>query len=213
MKCATCERRARVVLCVTCEQRVLIALRDAPALYVRAHASLNVRSQQQHERVKTSRPASRSPLRDDLLHLADELARTLATWESFAVAQGHLPSSSPYVRWGVIVQRAAATLAEHVDDAVRHPSGPTASTQVVTLVGRLRYALGETRLVHRLAAPCPHCDTRALVRRDGDDHVECSMCRSSWPEKHYQLLVRMLVEDPKAARALAHKDDTRTPRG
>lgn len=60
---------------------------------------------------------------------------------------------------------------------------------------RLERASGRDRLVHRLVAPCPSCDTFALTRADGEDRVRCAVCHHEWPEEHYQLLVRILAKE------------------
>lgn len=84
------------------------------------------------------------------------------------------------------------------DDAGRQEDDGPAEAQVIglqlgTLVTRLRHAAGRDELVHRLAMPCPRCDVRALVRRDGAGHVECRVCGSSWSEEHYEFLARVFA--------------------
>jgi ribosomal protein L37AE/L43A len=67
--------------------------------------------------------------------------------------------------------------------------------QALSLARHLERASGRDRLVHRLVAPCPRCDARTLIRRDGDDQVQCRSCGNAWSEDHYQLLVRILTEE------------------
>ncbi len=46
---------------------------------------------------------------------------------------------------------------------------------------------------HDLPAPCPDCQTRALARWDGEDHVICRHCHAMWSEETYARLVRVLA--------------------
>jgi hypothetical protein len=192
--CAHCEDVEGDPLCSSCRSAVLAALRAAPALYVKASMRLSARGSALSERVSSSRPASRSPLRDDLLELADLLARELSYWS--AITFGHRFGAA---RQGFTVQHAAADLAENLPAALNTWRGQGAAARVVRRVAGLRRAIGETALVHQLAAPCPQCDTRALIRRDGADSVECRLCGASWPESRYELLVRALVANNEPA--------------
>jgi hypothetical protein len=63
---------------------------------------------------------------------------------------------------------------------------------------RADQVLGWSRLVHRLPAPCPYCDTLTLVRDDGKDFVRCTGCRRNWRETEYRLFVKMLIEGAQA---------------
>jgi hypothetical protein len=77
------------------------------------------------------------------------------------------------------------------DDGVAEAE--TAGRWLVTTAKTLERLSGVDVLVHRLVAPCPRCDTFALTRVDGDDEVRCAVCHNTWPEEHYQLLVRILA--------------------
>jgi ribosomal protein L37AE/L43A len=191
MECAHCRTAEGEPLCESCGNDVLAALTAAPVLYVRAHGSLGARGQAMSERVSSSAPVSRSPLRDDLLELCDGLARLLAEWELHTFG-----AQAARVRTGFAVQRASVALGHDLDAALSVWRGTARAGQLVHRVRRLRQALGETPLVHQLAAPCPTCDTRALIRRDGADKVECRMCGNAWPEARYALLARALVGFP-----------------
>lgn len=186
--CAHCEDVEGDPLCSSCRGTVVAALRVAPVLYAKASLRLGSRSSAFSERVSSSRPASHSPLRDDLLELADLLARELAQWQAVTFGQGFGST-----RQGFAVQHAAADLSADLPAALSTWRGVVSAARVVRRVASLRRAIGEAALIHQLAAPCPQCDTRALIRRDGADQVECRLCGASWPESRYELLVRALV--------------------
>jgi hypothetical protein len=128
-----------------------------------------------------------------MLQLADALARALAAWESDTTCAAGLAGASPSVRPGYRVQRAAIVIAANLPAAMTSPYGVVRACDVLDLTDRLTDHLKLAALTHQLAAPCPHCNARALVRRDGADNVVCRMCQQSWPEHHYALLARMVV--------------------
>jgi hypothetical protein len=195
--CLLCEVQPRRdgPLCRRCLDRVRAALDAAPTLYAHASAATPSGSRAMTDRVTTPKPGSRSPVRDDLLELSDALARALTAWERDAVAAAQLPVPPPQVRPGYRVQRAAVTCLANLQAALAPPYGVAHASRLLHLVGLLRDRLGLTRLVHHLAAPCPHCDTRALIRRDGDDYVQCRLCGNAWPEHHYALLARIVAAE------------------
>lgn len=190
MQCQHCGDHEGDPLCESCRAVVVDALRRAPALYVRAHTNLGSRGQQLSEHVSSSAPGSRSPLRDDLLELSDTMARLLTYWHA---RMTRTPVRTG--RSGAALQRAAVALSNDLDAALAVWRGHAYARHVVARVGALRHHLGETPLVHQLAAPCPSCDTRALIRKDGAERVECRMCGNTWPEERYELLTRALAAD------------------
>lgn len=66
-------------------------------------------------------------------------------------------------------------------------------------VTRLERAAGQDRLRHRLPAPCPTCDLRALVRDDGSEQVDCTACGRAWVEADYRRLVMVLADEARRA--------------
>jgi hypothetical protein len=196
-ECLLCHRHPRRVaaLCQSCHDKVTDALTQAPALYVHGCQGVSGSSHGLTDKLSTPKPGSRSPLRDGVLELCDALARSLLSWEAATRAALDRPQLPAAVRAGHGVQRAAATISADLAAALGPPYGVAHASHLLTLSASLRDRLGLTPLVHQLAAPCPNCDTRALVRRDGDDHVSCRMCGNSWPERHYALLARLLVAE------------------
>jgi hypothetical protein len=195
--CLMCHRHPRRVaaLCQSCHDKVMEALTQAPALYVRGCQGVSGSSHGLTDKLSTPKPGSRSPLRDGVLELCDDLARALTAWEAATRAALDRPPLPSAVRAGHAVQRAVTIVVADLSAALGPPYGVAYASRLLTLSASLRDRLGLTPLEHQLAAPCPHCDTRALVRRDGDDHVSCRMCGNAWPERHYALLVRLLVAE------------------
>jgi hypothetical protein len=171
---------------------------SAPRLYVLATLAIAPAGHALTDKLSTPKPGSRSPGRDAMLELADTLARALGAWEADTVTAAGLTAVSASVRPGFRVQRAAATITANLPAAITGPYGVSHAGHLVDVVSRLTDRLQLAVLVHQLAAPCPHCHHRALVRRDGDDYVSCRMCRQTWPERHYAFLTRMVVADSTA---------------
>lgn len=75
------------------------------------------------------------------------------------------------------------------------PLAVNAGQQATALERRAERAAGLDRLAHRLPAPCPSCDRKALVRDDGSEQVDCKACGRSWPEADYRRLTLVLASD------------------
>lgn len=197
-QCLLCHRAQRrcVALCGDCRARVVSALAEAPTLYVRGAQGLAATSQPPSEKLSQPRPGPTSPLRDAILELCDELARSLGRWAAATKAPGWVAEGpETWVRPGFAVQRSAGVIAAHLTAALAPPYGVAHARRTLSLTGALREQLGLNPLIHNLAAPCPRCNTRALIRRDGDDRVSCRLCGQAWPERHYALLSRILVDE------------------
>lgn len=201
-QCLLCHRAQRrcVALCRECRARVAAALAEAPKLYVRGIQGLPATSHALSEKLSQPRPGPTSPLRDVMLELCDDMARALAAWEAATKARAGLTTPSVMVRPGYAVQRSAGVVAAYLTEALAPPYGLAHARRTLSLTGALRERLGLNPLVHNLAAPCPRCNTRALIRRDGDDHVSCRLCGQGWPERHYALLSRLLVAEADEVR-------------
>jgi hypothetical protein len=127
--------------------------------------------------------------------LRDPLGRVV-----LGAPDGHMSTSLGY-----LLARSSALLAwdtRSPDPATGEVDGQAEAEvvgrQALAWSRRLERAAGADRLVHRLAAPCPDCDCRTLIRRDGEDRVECTTCAKSWPEHHYEFLVRLVLREEKA---------------
>jgi len=106
-------------------------------------------------------------------------------------------TNQPYtaMRESVALTRAVADLARQWDRLMPTYLAPRLVDGADTWHRKADHLLGWVRLVHRLAAPCPYCDTLTLVRDDGDDKVRCTVCRRTWHEAEYRHFVRMLLEE------------------
>ena len=72
-------------------------------------------------------------------------------------------------------------------------TGMEGARRFVLLHHWTRTALGRSKLVHRLAAPCPRCDHRTLTRESGSDAVTCETCDHRILEKDYDWFARVAV--------------------
>lgn len=186
-------------ICERCRGRVHRDLLAAPLLYTHLHLSLPALAANDDDRVSGT-PTPPTPLRPILLDAMTQLAETLAVWHH-AVAEvcrlTHLPSArSRTVREGWLVDRTVRVLAGRVEVACA-----TAPDLAALFARDLHYGrrlIGVTPLVHRLVAPCPECDMRALVRRDGADIVYCRNCHAAWDEALYHHLTRVLAAEVNA---------------
>lgn len=185
-------------LCYRCTSRVDHALTELPTLYVHLHVELAPAASTGGEAVSGSR-STYAPLREPLLEHADHLTRTLIAWEAELRVAARLARQLENVRPAVALDRACALLRAHLSDGLAAPDGPAHAAAVLDGHRRARALLGWNTLVHRLTAPCPSCDVRALVRYDGDDYVVCSMCQEVWPRAHYIALVRSLLDATEQA--------------
>jgi ribosomal protein L37AE/L43A len=199
MTCAWCAGPSpNSALCRECAARVRRALDAAPELYVMAHQRMTPARRGASERISQGALESRAPVAEHVFDAAEKLARQLLVWQSLALGR-----TTRCETWGAAMQGACRHLAHRLDVALHHPAGLRMAAEVITSVARIRHILGLDALVHRLTAPCPHCDHRALERDNGSDVVRCRMCRSTWPEAQYRFLARTLLD--------GHDTDDDTP--
>jgi ribosomal protein L37AE/L43A len=60
---------------------------------------------------------------------------------------------------------------------------------------RTRKIMGTHTSFERLQAPCPSCDTKALVRTFGNEHAECRSCNARISEAQYKAWTYLLTCD------------------
>lgn len=65
---------------------------------------------------------------------------------------------------------------------------------LLALHQRARSYTGQTRLVHRLPAPCPRCEAMALEREDGDETISCADCGRLYTWDEYEKLCMILTD-------------------
>lgn len=184
------------LVCEGCAARGHADLLGLPRRYVSLRVSLRP-GITNSEKIDGLGFGSTSPVREAALNsmldmvkwatTADTEVRTVLTMSTGKHGQGVRPAQA--------LLNAIANLGIQWDRALHHPIGTRLVNDTLRWRIRTDNVLGWDRLVHRLPAPCPYCDTVSLIRRDGDDHVRCLRCRRAWSEAEYRHFVRMLVEE------------------
>jgi hypothetical protein len=181
------------------------------------------------EVVVSSSPDLQIPIRVNVEALRAQIDSELQAWAEPVAEQLGIEWDTTAVhrtRMGPRVQRAAHLLTRSVDTLLalppqEHPAwvdgepawdieldcqdtvirdGVDAGITLIDL-HRLAYAaLGRTKLVHRLPAPCPWCDRVSLVRHNGSDHVECEHCHRKIDQRHYDWLVAVVLREQERLR-------------
>lgn len=202
---AHARRQGAPVWCHPCGDRITRALQQLPPLA----GELALRGVTDGGRLAASGEAGRathakvagSPSGSPAWDAADEIIEWAHATED--ALRAHLNHSS-LVR--VRVHASAAVRVNYLDRSVRYlrewvsallaaPSAEQYGREALALVRRAERAAGLDRLIHRLPAPCPSCDTLALTREDGSDQVECKACDRVWPEDDYRRLVLVVAQD------------------
>ena len=91
-----------------------------------------------------------------------------------------------------LIAHAHATLTARFDALCTYPDAEDSATEISDAHWKIRRALGQSRFVQHLPAPCPWCDTAALVREVGS--VSCRECGKVIDETHYDWLAGWLVD-------------------
>ncbi len=180
-------------ICHYCRPRVERDLRAAPRMYTRLHMGLEFggSSGALSDKVSGTKTAS-PPLRLGMLVAGATYADVLSTWTSLVrVELGLAIPRVGHVREAWAVVRSTDILAARIDQACSIAPKSACDLYATAIVARR--LLGLTRLVHRLAVPCPDCDLLSLYREDGAAYVRCSACGAAWSEELYQSLARVVA--------------------
>jgi ribosomal protein L37AE/L43A len=181
-------------VCEDCRRRVQRDLHATPTLYVQMSLGLPHGGTADINDPVSGTPTPPAPLRIALLDAMSQLARAVTTWHTVVADAANLaPLAAGPVREGWAIDRAARILAARVELACA--TAPDLAAQLARDVNYGRRLIGTTPLVHRLAAPCPECGLRALVRRDGAQVVYCRGCHATWDEALYHHLTRVLAAE------------------
>lgn len=173
-------------------------LTELPELYAAMHLeATHGTAKPSADKVSGTRThPSPSPRIDD----ADQLARWACDWEDTIRHElGH--PAAPHTATGRprALTEATRYLLVHLTKALELDDGGSEPVALIfgTEVNRTHRTLlrktSRDTLIHRLKAPCPACDIRALQRRDGEDHIRCTHCHTLWTEVEYQRLVLILT--------------------
>lgn len=208
-------------LCPTCIRVTTYAIGELPRDYVDLTLALEHGTVGLAELVAATKDLP-APLRVSIAALKAELVRVATTWAEPAADRLRIDWDSTamdrHTRPGFALQRASRILAGNMPvllalrdveiriwaDNGRYSQlepcdGITGALDLLQLHHITRAALGQTKLVHQLPAPCPNCDHLALVRDDGDGFVHCQRCRLQWDEDDYRRLTLILVGEHKAS--------------
>lgn len=218
-------------LCLSCAAHVEAALAGTDGLvldYVELETLLGAAGSQMVSDLVSSTRDLPVPLRVSILDLQRGIVHEAVSWaEPVAERLGidwdtqHARDSRP----GPQLQRALNLLAKSVSVLVALPvqdyrcwrtgdwtsrDGVAGALELLYQHSLVRAVAGRSKLVHDLPAPCPRCDQLTLVRHDGDDHVQCEMCRVTWDEGDYKRLCLVLADDyhdEAPPRPAAHRSD------
>lgn len=208
-------------LCLTCTRVVTDAITELPRDYVELHLALERGSAGLQELVAATKdlPAA---LRVNIAALAAEMVRVTLAWAELVAERLNIEwdstSMGRHTRPGPALQRVSSLLARSVpvllalrdvevetwaENGWYRSFDPTDGVDGALWMLRLhqitRAALGQTKLVHELPAPCPNCNRMGLTRENGDDNVRCVNCRVMWPETDYTRLTLVTAQDYKDA--------------
>jgi Zn ribbon nucleic-acid-binding protein len=163
---------------------------------------------------RTTRALSPSPA--PAIDDADQLVRWLNDWDDHWRTRLNHPAAQPPPGSWASLKASSSYLHAHLGLILRHDI-PQLGDNLLELTTPLPVLFGEEllathlqllkrtsrdRLIHRLNAPCPSCDMRALYREDGADGVDCGACERHWTEVEYQRLVYVLAEELRRAQPL-----------
>jgi Zn ribbon nucleic-acid-binding protein len=161
-------------------------------MYVRLHLGLAPSSITTEKVSGTKTPSP--PLRLGMLVAGSTYVQVLSDWaERVCIARQLSVRPRSGTREGWTVARCVALLLPRVDQACQVSPQSAIDLSGTALVARR--LLGLTRLVHRLAAPCPDCDLLALYREDGAAYVRCAACGAAWSEELYVSLARVIAAE------------------
>ncbi|PXY25159.1 hypothetical protein BAY59_24345 [Prauserella coralliicola] len=208
-------------LCPTCTRHVERAIAELPRDYVELSLQLGKTGSPVGDKVSGSRDTP-TPIRLGVEATMRAIAHEAQVW---AESVGEVlntawdTQTARDSRPGAVLQRACTLLAGSVSAllalrGVDHLVGDDRDGYVpVTRDGvdgalvladlhqRARFILGKTRIVHRLPAPCPRCESTALERPDGSDTITCSACLRVYSWDEYQRLCCALADRREIADA------------
>lgn len=153
------------------------------------------------ERVRTSHSTPLA-INVEARSLQEDMAHALRDAEREYRARRRWSPSPRRGREGVQVAGGSAWCLRHVDGLVTTDEGAELGVRLLRSIDATRRLLGFDRLVHRLPAPCPVCDSRGALRRDnGASVVRCRYCGVTFHEDEYARLVLILADDVRKGRA------------
>ena len=166
----------------------------------------------------SSSPDQPLPIRIDVAELQDEIVRVATTWAEPVAdllrIRWDTQAVASHTRPAVALDRACRILAGALPALLNlravevqtwsdsgeywqcEPAdGLDGALELLQLHDETRAALGRTKLVHELPAPCPDidCGRMTLVRENGASQVDCESCGRVWTEDDYRRLTLILT--------------------
>jgi hypothetical protein len=151
---------------------------QAGLLYLAVREQLTPGSSGPADRRSSSEQA-RSPLRLDMLDLAQESVELFVTWASIAGGSVTHGQRNQAGRTDGAFARAVAVLLERHDSIVRSDLAPAYASDLRRWSARVRRATGQTIKPQRIPLPCSVCDLRGLSWYPAEGYLKCSGCGSS----------------------------------
>lgn len=193
------EGNAPLVTTPVCEhhdRRLRRTLEDAALLYVQLGLAIGIPAQRAEDdgARHTKAEAPPLPINVEARALQERLVRLLVEAEDDLRLALHLNRRPLRGREAAIVVGSSSFLAVRQEQLLAFPFGVELCVGVLQHHADSRRALGLTRLIHRLPAPCPTCDRMGLEREDGADFVLCRACGRLFTEDEYARLVLLLSE-------------------
>lgn len=134
------------------------------------------------------------PLNFGILALQDDLARLVRECETVVRrVQAHTPPVETLSQ-GLQVYTGVIYLRTHLSVLVALPDAVEWTERILRLHRQIERRIGDGKVFHRLPAPCPACDSLALVREDGAETVECRHCFESMSVEVYAHFVHELAK-------------------
>lgn len=207
-------------LCPACERGVQAAIGELPRDYAALNQLLAAGSSAGGAHVSGTRElpipirvgveAVQAAILHEVTSWAESVAEVLRiTWDTQDLQRcrpGYRVQRGARLLEGAVSALLALRDAVHIGwdtgrAAAEERDGITGALVLLDLHHQTRRVAGETRLVHRLPAPCPRCWYTALERVDGDDIIRCTNERCAtqytWPE--YDRLCNALASSREAA--------------
>lgn len=186
-----CTGMARTKVCEGHAKEVHSNVTEFPITYVRLRRAL-IPSQSRSEHVSGTR-APQAAMSISVWSVMEDMVETVERW---AVLAREHRGTEPLVtlgRHGPRLHRSVAALQRHGELLLDLSVAEEYVTDMRRIKSRAEVALKADNLLHRLDVPCPACEIKALVRKDGDEWVLCAACGARWDEQSYQRLVKVLA--------------------
>jgi hypothetical protein len=189
----SCSEKIDTTLCERHRRRAATSLAELPRYYVRLALAMVPGTSSAGDRISGSRTPP-LPINVTARALQDDMVRVVRSTENdYRRHRAWSTARRRHLRESVALDAGVGFLCRHFDALIETSFGVDAALDVLRIVSASRTVLGLDRLVHRLPAPCPSCDSMALERESGADRVRCRNCGREFTEDEYARLVLILA--------------------